>query len=325
MDNRTTNRCNIVKETTPVPELSESQHKAVEGPWILRVTRTIARHLTDYFILVKMRLTLLVLTTAAVGYILASDGAINPTHLPLTMLWTFCLIGGANALNQVLERNTDALMDRTRNRPLPAGRLSTDEALYVGTTLSIVGLFGFKLTTNALTACLGAIALALYLFAYTPLKRKSEFCTLVGAIPGAIPPLIGWAAVRGELGPGAWALFALQYVWQFPHFWAIAWLYKDDYARANLKMLPVNDVAGWGTARQVMLYSIILLPVSLLPAAVGLAGIRYAIGAIILSGLVITLSTGLLVSRSTRAARRLMAVAILYLPIVLIIMILDQV
>jgi len=214
--------------------------------------RTLFRDLVE---LTKPRITLMVVLTAGIGLLLASGGEASYVLVIHTLVGTGLLAGGSSALNQVLERDLDALMQRTADRPLPAGRMHPDAALLFGVALSIIGLLELTLFVNLLTALLGTLALASYVFLYTPLKRVSSLATVIGAIPGAIPPLMGWTAVTNEIGLGAWVLFGILFLWQLPHFLAIAWMCREDYARAGLPMLPVVDPDGRSTARQMVLWA----------------------------------------------------------------------
>jgi protoheme IX farnesyltransferase len=232
---------------------------------------------------------------------------------------------GASVLNQVVERDTDALMRRTAERPLPAGRLDPDAALVLGVTLGVVGLFSLAIWVNLLTALVGAVALAGYVFVYTPLKRTSRLATLIGAVPGALPPVMGWTAARDSLEPGAWILFGILFLWQLPHFLAIAWLCREDYARAGFPMLPVVEPDGRSTGRQAILYAAALVPVSLLPAVIGLSGTAYFLGALVLGLTFLGFCVAFAQSFSTAAARRLLLASVLYLPAVLIVMLLDRI
>ena len=232
--------------------------------------------------------------------------------------------GGANALNQWWEREADALMPRTQSRPLPAGRLLPIEALVFGLVASGVGVLMLGMFVNPLVSLLALITLGVYVLLYTPLKRRTCLCTLIGAIPGAIPPMIGWAAARGHLSLEAWILFAILFFWQLPHFLAIAWLYRDEYARAGFQMLPVVEPDGASTARQMMVYSLALFPTTLLPAVLGVAGWVYVVGAVVVDGWF--LSTVILMARGRSAAlaSRVFLSSVAYLPILLCLMVVDK-
>jgi len=275
--------------------------------------------------LTKPRITLMVVLTAGIGLLLASGGDVSFSLVVHTLLGTGLLAGGSSALNQVLERDLDALMQRTAQRPLPAGRMHPDVALLFGVTIAIVGLLELTLFVNLLTALLGTLALASYVFLYTPLKRVSSLATVIGAIPGAIPPLMGWTAVTNELAVGAWVLFGILFLWQLPHFLAIAWMCREDYARAGLPMLPVVEPDGRSTARQMVLWGAALLPVSLLPTVLGLTGITYFLGTLTLGCFFLAVCVAFSLSFSTQAARRVLLVSVLYLPAVLAVMVLDRV
>jgi protoheme IX farnesyltransferase len=275
--------------------------------------------------LFKARLTTLVLITTAVGFHLGSVGALNLALLAHTLAGTALLAAGAAALNQLMERDHDAKMRRTEDRPLPSGRLRPESVLRVGVLSATLGLGWLALAVNALTAGLGATTLLLYLFLYTPLKRVTPLNTLVGAIPGALPPLMGWTAARGSVEAGGWSLFAILACWQVPHFLAIAWLHREDYARAGFAMLPVSDAEGRCTSSLALWHALGLVPVSLLPFALSQVGTSYLIGALGL-GLVFA-GTAFRFWRhvSPTAARRLFYVSILYLPLLLALMVMDKV
>ena len=282
--------------------------------------RTATDWASDCLALTKPRVTLLVMLTAVAACYVAARAALAPLFLLQLAGGTGLLAGGTAALNQWWERRTDALMARTSARPLPAGRLQPPPALLFGTVVSAAGAALLWWRINPATALLGLATTAIYLFAYTPLKFRSPISTLVGAFPGAGPILMGWAAARGGLGLGAWILFGIQFLWQFPHFLAIAWLYKEQYQRAGIRMLPVVDENGQETSHQVLLYSLALIPVSLLPTLIGLTGAVYFFGAAVLGmGL---LAVGIQsVREKTRAAyRRLLQASVLYLPLLFALM-----
>lgn len=283
-----------------------------------------AVRLADLADLAKPGITLMVVLTAGLGFFLAEGQRFSFLLLVSTLVGTGLVSSGASALNHVLERDADALMRRTANRPLPGGRMHPDVALLFGVTLGIAGLVELALAVNLLTALLGAAALTGYVFVYTPLKRITSLATVVGAIPGAIPPMMGWSAVRDHLDPAAWALFGLLFFWQMPHFLAIAWLCREDYAKGGFPMLTVQDTDGGRTARQMILYGAALVPVSLLPSALGLMGAVYFGGALLLGLAYLAFSFGFARTRSTSGARWLMLASILYLPAVLLVMLLDR-
>ncbi len=283
------------------------------------------RPLRIYLELTKPRLTFLAMVTALGGFLLGSGHPLNTGALLALVLGTAAVGAGAGALNQYMEKDFDGRMERTRGRPLPSGRLHPDSALAFGVACSVTGLGVLAAGTNLLAAMLAAATLVSYLFIYTPLKSRTALCTLVGAIPGALPPMIGWAAARGELGIEPWVLFSILFLWQLPHFLAIAWTWRDDYAHAGFRMLPVLDPEGRSTGRQIVLYCVALIPVSLLPAALGSFGWLY-FGVALLSGLGF-LGFGLATARtrSRPSARRLFLASILYLPVLLTTMTLDRI
>jgi protoheme IX farnesyltransferase len=271
----------------------------------------------------KPGITLMVTLTSALGYLLAGGPALS-WQFAATLLGTGLVASGASVLNQFWEREPDALMRRTAGRPLPAGRLDPDLALLAGVGLGIAGLLDLAWAVNALTAALAAAALAGYVFVYTPLKKVSSLATVVGAIPGALPPMMGWCAVRGEVDLAAWVLFGILFFWQMPHFLAIAWLCREDYARGGFPMLPVIDPDGTWTARQSILYGAALVPVSLLPSLLGLTGRLYFCGALSLGLAYLAFCLAFARRRSTAAARHLMFASLLYLPAVLVVMLADR-
>ena len=278
----------------------------------------------DLLELTRMRLNLMVVLTTAMGFVMAADGAFPVALFFHTLIATALVACGSSVLNQVLEREIDARMKRTANRPLPAGRIDPDVALFLGVLLSVVGLVYLVLAVNLLTALLGALTLASYLFVYTPLKPVSSLSTVIGAVPGAVPPVMGWAALRGDLGLEAWALFGILFFWQIPHFLAIAWLYRQDYERGGLPMLPVVDAGGAVTARQMVLHCAALVPISALPSVVGLNGPAYLAGALVLGMIYLWYCLGFVRARSNQAARRLMLASVIYLPALLTVMLLDR-
>jgi protoheme IX farnesyltransferase len=277
----------------------------------------------DFVELTKPRITALVLVTAAVGYAVGGGAALSAINFILFMVGTALLCGGASALNQYLERDADARMTRTSRRPLPAGRLTPPDALAFGLTISAVGLVVLA-GVNLLTLALGAASLLSYVLAYTPLKRVTSLCTVVGAVPGALPPLMGWAAARGSLGPAGWGLFAILFLWQLPHFLAIGWLYREDYARGGFAMLAVTDRDGSSSGRQAALYATALLPVTLAAGLLAAAGKAYLWGALVLGVVFLACALAFLWNRSTGSARRLFLVSVLYLPLLLCLMVVDR-
>ena len=278
----------------------------------------------DLVALAKPRLNLLVVVSALAGYVMASGDTHDVWRLLFMIVGTGLVAGGASAFNQALEREPDALMQRTRLRPLPDGRMATREAWAFGVILTVVGLAMLAIGANLLSALVALATTASYALVYTPLKRRSSFSTVIGAIPGALPPVIGWAAALDELSQGAWVLFGIVFLWQLPHFLAIAWIYRDDYARAGFPMLPVIEPDGRSTARQVVIYSLALLPVSLAPAAIGMAGALYFAGALVLTLAFIGLAVRFALTRSIPDARRLFFGSIIYLPLLWMLMIANR-
>ena len=277
----------------------------------------------DFLELTKPRITMLVVITAGVGYAVGAPRGLDPAAFVALLIGTALVAGGASALNQYWEREADARMERTRLRPIPAGRVAPAEALAFGLAVAGAGLV-LLATINALTALLGLAALASYVLAYTPLKRITSLCTVVGAIPGALPPVMGWAAARGSVDAGAWALFGVLFLWQLPHFLAIGWIFREDYARGGFPMLTVLDGDGRSTARQMMLYSAALIPVTLAAGALASAGIGYLSGALALGLVFFAASTRFAWKRSVAAARVLFLVSILYLPALLGLLVFDR-
>ena len=271
---------------------------------------------SDFASLARPRVNTLVLVTTGLGYLLARRSPEIPVLL-WTIVGTGMVAGGAAAFNQVWERDLDARMRRTAQRPLPAGRLDVIPALVFASFLSVGGILQLLLAVNRVSASLAAVSLLLYVLVYTPLKRKTSLATVVGAVPGAIPPMIGWAAGAGALSPGAWVLFAILFLWQMPHFLAIAWLYREDYARAGFPMLPVVEPGGGSTGRQAFLYAATLVPVSIGLAALGLAGRLYFTGALVCGIGFAAAALFFAARRTTAAARWLFFISILYLPALL--------
>ncbi|MBM3836869.1 MAG: protoheme IX farnesyltransferase [Verrucomicrobia bacterium] len=275
--------------------------------------------------LAKARLTSLVLLTTLVGFYLGSRGTLDYMLLFHALLATGLVASGAAALNQHLEREYDARMPRTSGRPLPSGRVQPETVLIAGVAASIMGLIYLATAVNWLTSLLGAITLGTYLFVYTPLKRVTTLNTIVGAIPGALPPVMGWTASRGEESLGAWTLFAILFLWQIPHFLAIAWIYRDDYEKAGYAMLPVFDETGSRTRRHVMASSLALLIASLSPFWANVTGNLYLAGVLVLNLAFVTLAIRFCKHLTTTRARQLFFASIIFLPGVLTLMVLDKV
>jgi heme o synthase len=278
-----------------------------------------------YWELTKPEVNFLVLMSALVGFYLASTGPLRWLLLVNALAGIFLVASGTATLNEYMERAFDAQMRRTSRRPLPAGKLRPREALAFGFTVSVLGAALLARNVNLL-ACLLAIATeASYLLVYTPLKRRTVFCTFIGALPGAIPPLIGWAAARGSLSAEAWVLYLILFLWQFPHFMAIAWIYRHDYARAGYLMLPPGDDEGRMMALQVALFSLLLIPVTLIPAIMGEVGLIYLLGALVLGLLFLYYGFRLALGRSSALARRVLTASIVYLPLVYVLMMVSKV
>lgn len=296
-----------------LPEPESALH-AVAAP---RATSVVSR-VAAYASLTKPRIVLLVVLTALLGYMTGAKAApIAASHLALALLGTALVAGGANALNMCLEREQDGRMQRTRHRALPSGRLRPDRAWVFSVACGAAGVILLATGVNALTALLGVFAIASYAFVYTPLKRRTHLSLLVGAVPGALPPVMGWTAARGTLGPEAAALFAILFFWQIPHFLAIAWIYRDDYARGGFPMLPVIEPEGDRTARQTITGTIGLLLASLAPVSLQFAGTAYFIGAAALGVLFFAAALAFALNREPRFARALFLGSIVYLPALL--------
>jgi protoheme IX farnesyltransferase len=284
-----------------------------------------AQRTADFVTLTKPRLNFLVLITTLGGmYIAAPDGVALPV-LFHALVGTALVAGGAAALNQVWERDTDGLMRRTQRRPIPGGRLRAVDGAWFGTLLSAAGLIELTWKVNPLASAVAGATLVSYVFVYTPLKTRTSLSTLVGAVPGALPPVIGWAAATGTISMGAIVLFGIVFLWQMPHFLAIAWLYRDDYHHARIPLLPVLEKDGRRTGQQALLYAAALWPVSLLPAAIGIADVPYSILATLLGAGLIALSAMFARERTTLTARRLFLYSIIYLPLLWTALVLDRI
>lgn len=268
-----------------------------------------------YLELTKPRITTFVLLTTAAGFFLGTKGGFDFLLFLNTMIGVAALSSGVSTLNEYMERGLDVLMRRTAQRPLPTGRLTPREALAFGLSLTAGGLLYLAVCVNLLSAVCGAGVVVGYLLLYTPLKTRTSLSTVVGAFPGAVPPLLGWAAATNQVGVEAWVLFAILFLWQFPHFFAIAWMYREDYARAGILMLPVVEPEGRLTRQQIVLWTLMLVPVSLAPAALGLSGAVYFVGALVLGGLFLWFCLAAALTLSRRNARRVLLASVLYLPV----------
>ena len=283
-----------------------------------------------YIALTKPRITWLILMSTGVGYFFGRSFPGQPTGptnwivLLHTLIGTALIASGTAALNQWYEREADTLMRRTSGRPLPTGQMTATRALWFGIVLAVLGFIELALGVNILAALLGAFTLGSYLFIYTPLKQRSHLSTLIGALPGAMPPLMGYAASHGSLTPEAWTLFAILFIWQFPHFLAIAWMYREDYARAGIQMLPVVEPDGMSTGRQIILYASTLIPVSLFPVLLGMSGRVYLVGALILGGWFLYTGVRVAFDLTNVRARRVLLASIIYLPAIYGLMIFDR-
>jgi protoheme IX farnesyltransferase len=277
-----------------------------------------------YVVLTKPDVTFLVVITTVAGFYLGSTGPMDWARLAHTLFGTLLVAGGTAALNQYVERDMDAVMRRTAARPLPAGTLKPSEVLIFGVVTIVLGIAWLALAVNLLAALVALVTSLSYLGLYTPLKTRTTLATAVGAVPGALPPLIGWAAAHGSLSPGGWILFAILFVWQFPHFMAIAWMYREDYARAGIQMLPVVDPRGDATFRLIVSMSAVLVPVSLLPSVVGMVGIPYFFGALVLGMILLQVSLWADRTRTNARAKWLMHATVMHIPLLLGIMIFEK-
>jgi protoheme IX farnesyltransferase len=291
---------------------------------VASLPRARAQILADLLSLAKPRVVLMVLVTTVVGYYVGLAGTPDYARLIALLIGTSLAAGGTLALNQYWERDVDALMERTRTRPLPEGRLAPLEALLFGSAATGVGLAVLAIGAGRLAALVTAATFALYVFAYTPLKLRTPLCTLVGAVPGALPPVTGWAAARDDVAVGAWVLFGILFLWQLPHTLAIARLYQADYARAGVRLLPVIDAQGRSTERQILSGCVALLAVSLLPTLIGLAGGVYFVGALLLGAAFATLGAQQALAPSVSRARRVLLASLLYLPVLLALLAFDK-
>ena len=297
---------------------------ATEVETAARNGESVRGRLLDFAELFKARLTLLVLLTTAAGFYLGAESPISYAALFHVVFGTAAAAAGAAALNQWWERKLDALMRRTRTRPVPAGRMRPAEALTLGVALSVLGVSYLAATGNALSATLAALTIVIYIFGYTPLKRASTANTVVGAIPGAIPPMIGWVAARGAIEAGSWSLFAILLLWQLPHFFAIAWMHREDYSRAGFRMISSDDRSGERSASQSVFFCILLLVIGGLPAFVGVVTFAYLAIELVLGGLFVAVAMRFLKARTARAARLLFITSIVYLPLLLAALVLTK-
>jgi protoheme IX farnesyltransferase len=287
--------------------------------------RNLLRASADFIELTKPRITCFILMSTAIGFLCATRLGQPWTWLQFvhTLMGTALIASGTAALNQWYERDADAKMKRTGKRPIPSGRVTPNQALAFGVFLSVAGFMELWLGANLLTSLLGAFTLGSYLFAYTPLKQRSPHSTTIGAIPGAMPPLIGYAAAANLLDWSAWTLYAILFLWQFPHFYAIAWMYREDYGRAGIRMLPVVEPDGESTARRILLFSFALVPISLAPKFLLMAGNVYLVGALALGGFVIWAAFRAAQDRSVDRARQVLLASVVYLPLLYGLLVLD--
>ena len=286
---------------------------------------TLASRAGAYVALTKPDVSLLVLMTTGAGFYMGSRGPVDWLRLAHTVFGTMLIAAGTAALNHYIERDSDRYMRRTAGRPLPSGVLKPNEALLFGVGLAIAGAVDLWVASGALASILGIVTCLSYLLAYTPLKKRTVWATFVGAFPGAVPPMIGWAAATGSLDRGAWALFAILFLWQFPHFHAIAWMYRDDYSRAGILMLPVVDRDGTRTFRQIILTAIGLIGIGLLPSLLGLTGVLYFFGALVISTALLQVCLWAASSKSNARAKWLMHATVLHIPLLLGLMMYDKV
>jgi heme o synthase len=280
----------------------------------------------DYIELTKPRITWLILMSTAVGYYFGHrPGGWSFWSILNTLIGTGLIASGTAALNQWYEREADRHMRRTQSRPLPSGRLRPPQAFWFAVILSVLGALELGFFVNWLASGLGVLTLFLYLGLYTPLKQKTWWSTTIGAVPGAMPPLIGFAAAAGHLTPAAWALYAILLIWQFPHFYAIAWMYREDYSRAGIQMLPVVEPDGVSTSRQIVIYSVLLIPVSLVPGWLGMTGGLYTVGALAMGLLFLYSGIRVSLDRSKVRARKVLLASVVYLPVLYGLMIIDPI
>lgn len=288
-------------------------------------TLGLTERLKCYFELLKFRLSFLVAFSCGFGYILGANGQIDWVHFGLICFGGFLISGASITINQIIEKDYDILMTRTMNRPLPTGKMSVNEARVFAFVVAAIGLTILALTTNMLTLLLSVLSMILYSFVYTPLKRVGPIAVFVGAIPGALPPLLGWTAATGVISLEALIIFGIQFIWQFPHFWAIAWVADEDYKKAGFKLLPSGGKKDINTAIQIMIYTLFLIPFGLLPAKFGITGIDSAIVVTICGVLFLSQTFALMKNGTRKSALRIMFGSFLYLPIVQIAFLLDKI
>jgi protoheme IX farnesyltransferase len=286
---------------------------------------TLLSRASAYVALTKPDVSLLVLLTTAAGYYMGVRGPVDWLKLLHTVAGTMLIAGGTAALNHYVERETDRHMRRTASRPLPSGLLRPAEALWFGVALAVAGAVDLSIVGGWMASLLGVITCLSYLLAYTPLKKRTIWATFVGAFPGAVPPMIGWAAATGRLDKGAWLLFLILFFWQFPHFHAISWMYREDYARAGIQMLPVVDPDGTRTFRQIIITAGMLVGVSVLPSVLGLAGVLYFFGALLLSTALVQVCLWAATEKTNVRAKWLMHATVLHIPVLLGLMVYDKV
>jgi protoheme IX farnesyltransferase len=307
---------------------TETTAAALEVAGVERRHVVRSKAFADYWALTKPEVNFLIAMTTFAGFCLARPTQSHPFPFMLiihTLLGTLLVAGGTGTLNQYVERRFDAQMRRTARRPLASGRIDSSHALWFGISLSLAGTVYLALAVSGLASLLAVVTLLSYLFLYTPLKRKTPLCVLVGAFPGAMPPLIGWAAASGRLSLEAWVLYGILFLWQFPHFMAIAWMYREDYARAGYLVLPLGERRGPFMAWQSLVPPLALVPLSLTPTFLGHAGLIYLVGALLLSSGFFYYAARLALRRSNATARRLLFASIIYLPLLLVLMVLDRV
>ena len=302
--------------TAEIQKVAESQEVRAIG---------LSEKLAAYIELTKPRIAFLLLLTSAAGFYLGSDNGFNFTVFINAMIGITLLAFGVATLNQVWEIKTDALMERTAKRPLVVGKITFNEALIFGILQIVVAEIYLTFLVNGLTAILGLIVFVGYVLMYTPLKTRTSASTAIGAIPGALPPLMGWTSAANEITLGAWILFAILFLWQFPHFLAIAWMYREQYAKAGIQMLPVVEPEGRITAQQIVIFTIILLPVSLAPFFIGLAGWVYLVGASVLGLWFLWASIAAARAKTNEKARKLLLVSVIYLPLIFLLMVFNRI